>query len=197
MKQVVIFARRPQLGRVKTRLARDIGPVEALRFYRSNLTGVTRRVSFGMAWQTWLCLTPDNAIFDKRLHLPAVGRLCQGGGDLGERMERCFARFKHKPVLIVGSDIPDISRSHIAAAFDALRSNELVFGPSRDGGYWLVGIAPGTRVGKIFNNVRWSTNNALEDTLNNIGSCTNVGMLDKLIDIDDGAAYTEWRGQSS
>lgn len=193
MKHVVIFARRPQLGRVKTRLARDIGPVETLRFYRSTLATVTRRISAGQAWHTWLGLTPDETIFDDRLYPPMAGRLPQGGGDLGDRMARCLARFGPNPVLIVGSDIPDIDRSHIASAFNALRGHDLVFGPSGDGGYWLVGAAQGARVGALFDDVRWSTEHALADTLENARPGVRVAMLEELADIDDGEAYAAWR----
>lgn len=194
MKHVVIFARRPQLGRVKTRLARDIGPVETLRFYRSTLATVTRRLAADRSWQTWLGLTPDETIFDDRLYPSMAGRLPQGDGDLGDRMARCLARFGQDPVLIVGSDIPDIDRRHIAWAFDALRRNDLVFGPSGDGGYWLVGAAQGARVGALFNDVRWSTEYALSDTLENVRPGVRVAMLEELADIDDGAAYVAWRG---
>ena len=193
MKHVVIFARRPQLGRVKTRLARDIGSVETLRFYRSTLMSVTRRLAAAQGWQTWLGLTPDETIFDDRLYPPMAGRLPQGDGDLGDRMARCLARFGPNPVLIVGSDIPDIDRSHIASAFDALRRKDLVFGPSGDGGYWLVGAAQGARVGALFNDVRWSTEHALADTLDNVRPGVRVAMLEELADIDDGEAYAAWR----
>ena len=97
------------------------------------------------------------------------------------------------PALIVGSDIPNIERSHIVAAFDALRCNDLVFGPSVDGGFWLVGAAQGARVGLIFDDVRWSTDYALSDTLSNVRPGTNVAMLEELADIDDGDAYATWR----
>ncbi|HCH56369.1 MAG TPA: hypothetical protein DEV64_04695 [Rhodospirillaceae bacterium] len=193
MKHVVIFARRPQLGCVKTRLARDIGPVETLRFYRSTLVTVTRRLSAGRSWQTWLGLTPDETVFDDWLYPSMAGRLPQGEGDLGIRMARCFARFGHDTVLIVGSDIPDIDRRHVAEAFDTLKRNDLVFGPSGDGGYWLVGAAQGARIGRLFDNVRWSTKFALADTLNNVRPSVRVGMLGELPDIDDGAAYAAWR----
>ena len=193
MKHVVIFARRPQLGRIKTRLARDIGPVEALRFYRSTLHTVTRRLAAGRAWRTWLAVTPDETVFDKRLYPSMAGRLPQGGGDLGDRMARCMARFGHDPVLIVGSDIPDLDRRHVAAAFDALRRNDLAFGPAGDGGYWLVGAAQGMRVGRLFDGVRWSTEDALPDTLENIRPGVRFGMIEELADIDDGQEYERWR----
>lgn len=193
MKHVVIFARRPQLGRVKTRLAADIGPVETLRFYRSTLNTVARRLNAGGGWATWIGITPDNTLGKDRLFPKHVWRLPQGTGDLGERMANCLTRFGPHPALIVGSDIPDIDRRHVAAAFDALRTNELVFGPSDDGGYWLVGAAQGARVGGLFNNVRWSTGHALADTLENVRPGVRVAMLETLADIDDGAAYRAWR----
>ena len=108
-------------------------------------------------------------------------------------MANCLIGFGPQPALIVGSDIPDIDRQHVAAASDALRRNELVFGPSDDGGYWLVGAAQGARVGGLFNDVRWSTEHALADTLANVRPGIRVAMLEPLADIDDGAAYRAWR----
>jgi len=193
MKHVVIFARRPQLGRVKTRLAADIGPVDTLWFYRSTLSAVARRLSAGQSWTTWIGVTPDETHRKSRLYPRGVGRLPQGGGDLGARMARCLTRFGPSPALIVGSDIPDIDRRHIKAAFAALRHNDLVFGPSGDGGYWLVGAAQGARVGRLFDNVRWSTEHALADTLENVRREVRVGMLEQLADIDNGNDYRDWR----
>ena len=195
MKHVVIFARRPQLGRVKTRLAADIGPVETLRFYRATLNTVSRRLNAGGGWSTWIGITPDDTLGQVRLYPRGVGRLPQGSGDLGERMAHCLARFGPHPTLIVGSDIPDIDRRHIASAFDALRRNDLVFGPSDDGGYWLVGAAKGARARYLFEDVRWSTENALADTLANARKGARVAMLEPLADIDDGDAYHAWRSR--
>jgi len=195
MKHVVIFARRPQLGRVKTRLAADIGPVETLRFYRATLNTVSRRLAAGGGWSTWIGITPDDTLGKDRLYPRGVGRLPQGGGDLGQRMAQCLSRFGPYPALIVGSDIPDIDRRHIASAFDALKRNDLVFGPSDDGGYWLVGAAQGVRAVNLFDDVRWSTEHALADTLANARKDVRVAMLEPLADIDDGDAYRAWRSR--
>ena len=189
MRHVVIFARRPRLGQIKRRLAADIGPVETLRFYRSTLDTVTRRLLLGQGWSTRLAVTPDDAAFDSRAFPPGVQCMPQGNGDLGERMARCLTRFGPNPAIIIGSDIPGIERRHIAAAFDALRRNDLVFGPSDDGGYWLVGAAQGARVGGLFEDVRWSTEQALVDTLENIRPGVRVEILEMLADIDTGATY--------
>ena len=107
-------------------------------------------------------------------------------------MARCFARFGHEPVLIVGSGIPDIDRT-TSPKHSTRSSVTNLFGPSGDGGYWLVGAAQGARIGTLFDDVRWSTKFALADTLNNVRPSVRVGMLGELPDIDDGEAYAAWR----
>ncbi len=191
MKHAVIFARRPQLGRVKSRLAADIGSVNALRFYRSTLSALCRRLSAGGSWQTWLGVTPDASLLDARIWPAAIPRLPQGYGDLGARMERMLELFGPNPVLIVGSDIPDVSARHIAAAFEALHRRDLVFGPSADGGYWLVGARRGCDTAGLFEGVRWSGPEVLGDTMKNAQG-KRIALLDELDDIDDGSSYQLW-----
>ena len=108
-------------------------------------------------------------------------------------MARCFSGFGHDPVLIIGSDIPDVGQAHIAAAFSALRRSNVVFGPSNDGGYWLVGLRQGIKVGALFDNVRWSTKYALSDTQKNLSLNFRFAMLGMLTDIDNGSDYAAWR----
>ncbi len=191
MKHAVIFARRPQLGRVKSRLAADIGSVNALRFYRSTLSALCRRLSAGGSWQTWLGVTPDASLLDARIWPATIPRLPQGYGDLGDRMERILVVFGQNPVLIVGSDIPDVSARHIAAAFEALHRRDLVFGPSADGGYWLVGARRGCDAAGLFEGVRWSGPEVLSDTMKNAQG-KRIELLDELDDIDDGSSYQLW-----
>lgn len=193
MRHVVIFARTPRLGRVKTRLAADIGEAAALGFYRATLNAVARRLASDRRWTTWLAMTPDEAVFDKRVPPRGIPRIPQGGGDLGDRMARCMRRFGTRPVAIVGSDVPGLERRHVAEAFEALRRCEFVFGPSDDGGYWLVGAAQGARAGALFRNVRWSGAHALSDTVANAGPGVRVTFLRTLADIDDGDAFRAWR----
>ena len=136
MKYVVIFARRPQLGRVKTRLAADIGPVETLRFYKSTLNTVARRLSAGGGWATSIAITPDDTLDRDRLYPPGVWRLPQGEGDLGQRMANCLAQFGLHPALIVGSDIPDIDRRHVRGRFRQAAAERAGF--RSVGGRWLL-----------------------------------------------------------
>jgi hypothetical protein len=156
---VIVFARAPRLGRVKRRLARDIGDLAALRFHRAMLGGLLRRLAHDRRWDTVLALTPD------REHVPWDGpTVAQGHGDLGTRMARALARGRR--AVLVGCDIPGITRADIAAAFRALGQADAVFGPAIDGGYWLVGLGP-RRPARPFATVRWSSQYALTDTLAN------------------------------
>ncbi|MEO5337464.1 MAG: DUF2064 domain-containing protein, partial [Magnetospirillum sp. WYHS-4] len=115
-------------------------------------------------------------------------RLRQGTGDLGRRMERTFRRLGPAPVAIVGTDIPDLRPRHVAAAFRALRHHDAVFGPAADGGYWLVGLKGRRALPPLFPRVRWSTDQALADSLASLPRGWKVAFLETLVDVDDGAA---------
>ncbi|WP_270939419.1 TIGR04282 family arsenosugar biosynthesis glycosyltransferase, partial [Falsiroseomonas oryzae] len=101
-------------------------------------------------------------------------------GDLGRRMQRALAR--HRRAVLVGSDIPGLARSDLAAAFLALGRADAVFGPAEDGGYWLVGLGP-RRPARPFAGVRWSSAHALADTLANFHG-RRVALLRTLRDVD-------------
>lgn len=91
------------------------------------------------------------------------------------------------PVLIVGADIPGLTRHHVWRAFRALGSSEAVFGPAPDGGYWLIGTK-GLRPPppRLFAGVRWSSPHALEDTLATLPG-VRIAMVDTLADVDEAA----------
>ena len=180
---LVIFARLPRLGTGKRRLAADIGPVAALRFQRSALATTVRRLARDPRWQTWLAITPDHG-GPWPAGLPRIG---QGDGDLGRRMARVTRVLPPGPAMIIGSDIPGIRLHHIAAGFRALGDRDAVFGPARDGGYWLVGLRRRPGFLDPFGGVRWSTPHALADTMANLAG-RRIALLEVLDDIDDGAA---------
>lgn len=113
----------------------------------------------------------------------------QGKGDLGARMSRVIAAAPTGPVVLIGSDIPAIARSHIADAFRLLGRHDVVFGPAGDGGFWLVGARRRPRLPSLFAEVRWSTRHALADTLASLPRGISVGFVASLEDVDDGAAY--------
>lgn len=189
--RLVVMAKEPVLGRVKTRLAREIGAVEALRFYRHTLASVVRRVAADRRWQTVLAVAPDAAV-SSRAWPRGVVRTAQGGGDLGRRMQRIFDRQPPGPVIIVGTDIPAITTARIAAAFRMLRGATAVLGAAPDGGYWLVGLCRASRIERPFNNVRWSSRWALADTVRNLGH-RRIAAAAELGDVDDAESYAGCR----
>lgn len=179
---VIVFARAPRLGAVKRRLARGIGQMAALRFYRGQLAA-TLRAARDRRWRTELAATPDHSRALWPVVAPRPARVPQGHGDLGARMARALAR--HRRAVLVGSDIPGLSRADLAAAFRALGRADAVFGPAEDGGYWLVGLGP-RRPAHPFAAVRWSSAATLADTLANFAG-RRVALLRALRDVDTAA----------
>lgn len=176
---VVVFARAPRLGTVKRRLAAEIGDRAALRFHQETLFRLLRGLSAERRFRTFLAITPDHARPRLPLRVPVLG---QGRGDIGQRMQRACKRFRRGRVVIIGSDIPEARPADLLSAFRALGRATAVFGPARDGGYWLVGLAP-RRPARPFGNVRWSTRHALADTLANFHG-RRIVKLRALSDVD-------------
>jgi rSAM/selenodomain-associated transferase 1 len=195
---LVISARAPRIAAVKTRLAREEGDLGALQFYRRTCAAVFRRLAPDARWRAWIAVTPDEAANQPGLWPPAYTTFAQGPGDLGRRLAHILASLPPGPVVIVGSDIPDIASGHIAKAFRKLGANDFVFGPAEDGGYWLIGCRRRTApsfaaVRVLFSGVRWSTEHALADTLANIPRDCSVPLLEPLRDIDTAANLAAWK----
>ena len=192
---LVAFAKTPHLGRVKSRLAADVGAVAATAFYRRTLRSVLPPLARDGRWRCWLAVTPDRDARDAGSWPTGWRPIPQGRGDLGRRMARPLRRLAPGPVVIIGTDVPDIRPHHVARAFESLGANDAVFGPSSDGGYWLIGLNQRQRVLAPFKDVRWSTEYALADTLANLDDGKKIVLLETLDDIDDGAALARWSGK--
>jgi len=165
---LVIFARSPVPGRVKTRLLPVFTPEEACEIHRALLGDVVERsirsvgatASITLAWSE----PPPAGSFG--IDLPdTIAVEAQAQGDLGERM--AFAvqskmRAGFRRVVILGTDAPTLPGDHLAAAFAALREVEVVLGPAGDGGYYLVGLSK-LRI-EIFRDIRWGSPEVLAAT---------------------------------
>ncbi|MEE8393534.1 MAG: TIGR04282 family arsenosugar biosynthesis glycosyltransferase [Rhodospirillales bacterium] len=191
---LIIFVKTPRLGKVKSRLAADIGDLAAFEFYRDNVAGLLDRLGRHNRWTTWLAVSPDQDAGMDELWPDGIGRFPQGAGDLGRRMDRALRRPGGGPAALIGGDVPEIGTVHIKKAFKALETHDWVFGPAADGGFWLAGFKDPAQAPYVFENVRWSTGNALADTLNNLPQGFTHALIDTLHDIDDGEAYERWRG---
>ncbi|MDF2233443.1 TIGR04282 family arsenosugar biosynthesis glycosyltransferase [Albimonas sp. CAU 1670] len=186
---MIVFAKEPRPGRVKTRLARGIGRLEAARWHRRQALEGLRRLAADPRFRVVLAVSPDAEGLASRIWPPALPRIPQGPGDLGVRMARALrgpgrGRWRG-PVALIGSDIPDATPAALARAFRALGGAEAVFGPATDGGFWLVGLRNGTALpARLFEGAQWSTPHALADALATLGG-RRAGFADRLSDVDE------------
>jgi rSAM/selenodomain-associated transferase 1 len=181
---LIIFAKNTSSGNVKSRLARSIGERKALEIYLE----LSRRIQ-----QACARLTCDVEIHyfptvEKNDHWEVrnYNKFVQTGNDIGQRMHRAltngFAKGYGK-ICVIGTDIYDLRKSMIESAFDVLSENDIVIGPSRDGGYYLIGMKKSRRA--LFEGIPWSTGQVLEDTIKKV-STLNLShfLLPPLLDVD-------------
>lgn len=177
---VVVMVKEPRPGRVKTRLAQGIGRVPAAWWFRHQTAALLRRLR-DPRWRLVLAVSPDAEGMASRVWPDDIPRLAQGPGDLGARMARLLSL--PGPVLIVGGDIPGITRAHLVRAIHALASRDAVFGPAPDGGYWLIGLGPRPAPPGALQGVRWSSPDALADSMATLRG-RRVALVDTLADVD-------------
>jgi len=184
--QLIVFVKAPLIGRAKTRLAADIGKTHAWRHYRAMTARILRNVT-SEKWETVLAVTPARWLGNIPLW-DGLGQYPQVTGSLSPRLAQAFAA-KTKTV-VIGSDSPQVTRADISAAFNAIKSDNFVFGPADDGGFWLMG-AMGPLPQSTFDNVRWSTENTLSDLQANLSG--DIVKLRTLTDVDDLKALKAWQ----
>ena len=179
---LLIFTRNPELGKVKTRLAKKVGDETALSIYTFLLhktKDITSKVLADKAIYYSVDIQEkdlwDAAIFQKHQ---------QNGSDLGIRMLHAFQNgfaAGYKKVLIIGSDLYDLTPEIITKAFLELTKNDLVLGPAEDGGYYLFGMK--SLHLEIIKNKKWGTNTVRKDTLKDLKD-KKVFLLPLLNDVD-------------
>ena len=191
---VFVFARAPLYGTVKSRLAKDIGKMEALRFYRRTLFDLVDRLRRDGRYEVKLAVTPKSWKDQSGLWPRGIERVDQGNGDLGQRMIHVLRSSRARLSIIVGSDIPGITQAHIGDAVRALGQRSFVVGPAIDGGYWLIGSRHPSRLRlDALHGVRWSSPHARLDT---VARLNDVAVLQSvLMDVDDGAAFAAYNAQ--
>lgn len=194
----LVFVRAPEAGRVKTRLAAALGAEGALRVYR-RLAEHTLREARAVGGEVRVHYTPADAGAEVRAWLGTGPRyLPQQGEQLGTRMEAAFrAAFRDgaERVVIIGSDLPELSATLLRRAFAALESHPAVIGPARDGGYYLLGIRQ--MIHGLFDGIPWSTGEVLARTVERFGAAgIEPALLDTLSDVDEvddlPAGWAEW-----
>lgn len=181
----MIFIKNPELGKVKTRLAKSIGHEKALNVYHLLLDHTLKITS---------TIKTDKAVFySDYINENDIWRegefkkLLQKGEDLGEKMSNAFINaFKmgYKRVVIIGSDCFELNEGILNNAFKILEENEVVIGPANDGGYYLLGLQKYYK--QFFENKTWSTENVLLETLHDLSNLNlSFKLLPTLSDIDE------------
>lgn len=183
---LMVFAKVPEAGRVKTRIAAEMGDQEAARIYRRLGRTVVDRVRGG-TYRTMVFFDPPGGrtAIERWLGSDGLAFKPQGPGDLGSRLHGAFDEvLRHAPkAVVVGTDAPEVGRHLVEEAFRRLDTNDLVIGPALDGGYYLLGLtAP---VPALFVDIPWSTDKVAEVTLDRTRSLgMRVSILPALRDVD-------------
>lgn len=205
-RRLIVFSRLPQLGQVKTRLAREVGDQSALQIHMQLLNAtldlvaqhvphVPRELRYAGELNG-----PDSeaASLLNRLRLADWMLTPQCGSDLGARMHDALAqalRAGQTPVLI-GSDCPVLSADDLAQAFIALQTADVVFAPAQDGGYALVGLR--REAPELFAQVDWGTEQVMSQTLAHAQALgLTVRLLRTVWDVDTPADLRRWRALAS
>jgi rSAM/selenodomain-associated transferase 1 len=190
--RLLVFARLPELGRVKTRLAAAIGDERALAVYEAMLRDVLTSVGTSTATtEVEVCWAPTAAASAETLasafgnHVLAM----QTGTTLGDRLSMAFSErfFFHRTqkIIAIGVDEPTMTRAEIDHAFSLLDSCEWVIGPAEDGGYYLIGCRAPVFDISFFAGMNWGTSDVLPATLERIRASENtVALLPPRYDID-------------
>jgi len=177
---VILFAKPPCPGRVKTRLVGGVvTPERAASLYAAFLHDMTAKFAGSADYDVRFAWALDDLL--ESLPESTIPGFRQEGRDLGERMFRALAGMArdYSYVLVVGTDHPDLPVSSVARAVQWLRDGaEAVLGPSDDGGYYLIGLPAGSVHEELFSGVEWSTPRVLEQTLSRFAE---RGMVPELL----------------
>lgn len=187
---LIVFIKNPILGKVKTRIAATTGEIKALDIYKQ-LLEYTQKTALAFSGDRLLFY--DGAVQSDTFSELDFLKMSQKGKDLGQKMYNALSYalgFCEKAVLI-GSDCPSITNEIIEEAFTNLNDNDVVIGPSKDGGYYLIGMKIANW--DIFNDIDWSTNKVLNQTIEKLKKTYKTyKLLEELSDIDTEKDWVEF-----
>ena len=179
---LLIFTRNPELGKGKRRLAATVGDESALNIYQF-LLNHTVKITRNLYAEKLVYYSEEiweNDIWDNK----HFGKKLQNGNDLGARMANAFQegfQSDYQKIIVIGSDMFDLSQEDIEQAFKALESNDFVVGPAEDGGYYLLGMK--NYIPELFTNKDWGTETVLKDTLADLKD-KKTALLETRNDVD-------------
>lgn len=199
-KGIIIFAKYPEPGKVKTRLAASIGKEKAAEFY-DNCAKKTKKECLKIVDLERYFFFAESKNYEKVMEWIGNGFhfYAQSNGNLGDRIKAAFqVVFKegNDKVIIIGTDCPDLNNKKLEKAYKELKTNDVVIGPAADGGYYLIGTSK--FYPELFENIDWSTDRVFEQTIRNIEKLgLKSSKLEELRDIDTIEDLRNWMGKQS
>ena len=181
---LILFVRKPELGKVKTRIAATVGDEATLLIYQKLLQHT---------WDITHELSVDKFVFYTEIE-PAEDlwskgdfiKMIQEAGDLGHRMRSAFHtlfQMGYEEVVIIGSDCYELTPAIIKEAYQLLQHYELTIGPATDGGYYLLGMKKELK--EVFSDVAWSTDQVFKQTINQLeAKGHSYTLLPQMNDVD-------------
>lgn len=168
---IIVFLKYPELGRSKTRLAVTVGNNNALKIYKALLTH-TNLITKNLKPDKYLFydkFSENKMPWGDDIYFTAYQKESDLGGRMEDAFQQLFAK-GYQRVIIIGSDCYELSQTIIEDALEALKKQEVVVGPAKDGGYYLLGL--NKMIPQLFTNVAWSTEEVFQttvDTLKKLG----------------------------
>ncbi|MFK7732001.1 MAG: TIGR04282 family arsenosugar biosynthesis glycosyltransferase [Pseudomonadales bacterium] len=187
--RILIFARAPRLGRVKTRLNKALPPDKVLDLHKRLLKHALANVMkvSGVQVELWVDENPSDLFFEQlQTEFPEISIYLQAPGDLGAKMLHALSQSvdERQASVIIGSDCPAIDSYYIQASLNALEDQDLVIGPASDGGYVLIGTKHKSL--PVFDGIDWGTEQVLQQTLQiAVQSDFRVRLMAELNDVDE------------
>jgi len=189
---LIVFAKEPEAGKVKTRLQGYLSPDTCVKLYKaflSDMLELARSIKCSVK-----VLAYESSVVEPR-YLKTIAQDFlfhkQEGRNLGEKMHHAFnfaKRMNCNKIVIIGSDSPNLPLKYIKEAYSRLGKSDIILGPSHDGGYYLIGLKNPCK--GIFKGVEWSSKTVLDNTITNASNIgKKISILKKWYDVDDSMGF--------
>jgi len=180
---IIMMLKEPKEGFVKTRLAKSLGEEKTLNLYKCFVKDLIKTLN-SCPYDFILCTYGEEKLIQENFGL--YNSFKQTKGDLGCKMHTAFEKMflkNYENIVLIGSDTPHLRKESFSKTFEALEEKKLVLGPSEDGGYYLIAFNKTNYKKELFENISWSTDAVLEQTLQKVNK-KDVCFLEVLNDID-------------
>ncbi len=179
--RLVMMVTAPEPLKMKSRLVAQMGGARAVEVYSEIVQTLCAELNGTGDWTFSLAVVPERARHHKLFD--DYTTFGQGGGDRGRKMTNIFIEMAPGPVLIINSQCPNVTRDDVRAGFNALATNDIIFGPTTQGGMWGVGMSREPVPLDPFRNVNWKKDEVLKPVMKNLRADRKVKMLRELTDI--------------